>query len=302
VSIGANAVRATIIVLLMHYTDLDISAAKDHQFVGWIVHGISLALMFWIGHMLAEHVGHADISNRGSDFGQPESPIRVWWPITAISVLALSAGPVADRFLLNGANTSAELLAGLPTMEDGWNGTQWSVGGAMPSFGNFSTHLTGRYVRSSNYVDVAVFQYNSSRQNADITSSTNLIADPAKWTIGNVSKVVLESRGKILPAIYEVLLSERSRGGDRLVWYWFDVNGQLASNPIDIKIKEIWSRLRGQTSVSSVVIISTPVSDSRDSASRILREFAGSFYESFGLCITGTSSADNCIVGQVLKD
>ena len=47
-SILMNGIRATTVVLLLHFTDLDIAAGPDHKFVGWILYGLMMGLLIWV--------------------------------------------------------------------------------------------------------------------------------------------------------------------------------------------------------------------------------------------------------------
>jgi hypothetical protein len=49
VPIFANGMRATLIVLIAHYSDMKLALGVDHFVYGWVWFGIVMLAMFWIG-------------------------------------------------------------------------------------------------------------------------------------------------------------------------------------------------------------------------------------------------------------
>jgi len=60
VPIVANGLRAVMIVLLGHYSDMKIATGVDHLLYGWLFFGVVIFLMFWIGSFWREDVNASD--------------------------------------------------------------------------------------------------------------------------------------------------------------------------------------------------------------------------------------------------
>ena len=89
----ANGLRATTVVLLLHYTDLDIAAGPDHQFVGWIIYALLIVAMIWIAARFEDD----DDSPRSAGNGSLESlPPARGFRVALLAMLGLIAGPVLE--------------------------------------------------------------------------------------------------------------------------------------------------------------------------------------------------------------
>ena len=54
VPIVANLIRAYLIVMLGHWSDMTIATGVDHLIYGWVFFGFVMFLLFWIGSMWRE--------------------------------------------------------------------------------------------------------------------------------------------------------------------------------------------------------------------------------------------------------
>jgi exosortase A len=149
VSVLANTVRATIVVLLLHYTDLDISAGRDHAFVGWIVYGLMIVAIVYFGLVFQD--GSTPASERELVQPDPSGDRRSgqFYAAAFVSTLALLAGPVAGAFSADNLQSGIESATGqvrteLPFRYKRFRIESTSVPGAMPEIYS-QLNAVGRY-------------------------------------------------------------------------------------------------------------------------------------------------------------
>jgi exosortase/archaeosortase family protein len=91
VPIFANGLRAYIIVMLGHLSDMKLAAGVDHLIYGWVFFGIVIFIMFWIGGYFSDRghalPGPAPVTDPGS-----ASPARRTQWLIALACLPLPFG------------------------------------------------------------------------------------------------------------------------------------------------------------------------------------------------------------------
>ncbi len=89
----ANGLRALTVVLLLHYTDLDIADGPDHYFVGWIIYALLIVAMIWIAARFEDDVD----APHEADNGSPESsPPARGFRVALLAMLGLVVGPALE--------------------------------------------------------------------------------------------------------------------------------------------------------------------------------------------------------------
>ncbi len=89
----ANGLRATTVVLLLHFTDLDIADGPDHRFVGWIMYALLIVAMIWIAARFQDDID----SPRGAGNGAlAPSPPAKGLRVALFAMLGLIVGPVFE--------------------------------------------------------------------------------------------------------------------------------------------------------------------------------------------------------------
>lgn len=106
----ANGVRAYLIVMIGHLSDLRLAAGIDHLIYGWLFFGLVSLLLFWFGAAWRDQPPDAvPAPPRSADAAEPlaaPSNTRLAWVAAAASALMLSA-PLASRGLLSEPPPSA---------------------------------------------------------------------------------------------------------------------------------------------------------------------------------------------------
>ena len=294
-----NGIRATSVVLILHFSDFDIAAGEDHAFVGLVLFALMLLILVAVGWRFQdkdENPGeHAAAVPQDAESGAGR---LVAW--SALALLASVAGPLmiqsANDPAGQGPVDEAAANTALPANVQGWTATETVDASLRPLFVGFSGIALTRYARGdTDVVDVALVKYSSRRQGSEVSSSTNKVVDTRVWQMDDMAavSVVLEN-GVVLP-VRELNVS--SPGETRLVWYWFSVNDRSVSGTAATKLAELGNFVRGVPSLSSAIIVSTPVAESRDESRDRLHRFMNEFHLQMTVCLGVGSNAADCSSG-----
>lgn len=260
VPIGANWLRAYLIVVLGHVSGNKLATGADHLIYGWVFFGIVIAIMFAIGMRWAEP----------TQSDQPEKQILIssdhrpntknLWLITILLTLIIAAGPLYEVHLRQANATSVVKLA--PVVATGsWQATSSPINW-QPHFVAPSAELHTAYSNTESWVGLYIAYYQNQNYERKLVTSVNVLAtsnDPfwqivtsgsAKTAFGGAEQRVLEA---------ELLNKQSSTDNRYLVWQWYWINGHLTSSDIEAKLLTAWAMLTGHGDDSAAIIIYSPI-------------------------------------------
>lgn len=264
VPIVANGLRAFMIVMIAHLSDMQLALGVDHFIYGWVFFGLVMILLFWAG-------------SRWHDPVPARSPTRAHAPRSAelqrvlpaaMAVLAVAAiWPAYAHFLdrIEVRPPPTRLVA--PAGANGWQRdaaplTDWRprYRGADPSF--FEVYRKGD-LRIALYLGY----YRRQRQGAELVNSQNVMV-PQEHPVWE--DVGASFRTDPVSAKETMLRSTAQR---LLVWDWMQLAGTRTTNPYYAKALLAKNRLLGRPDDGVAVIVAAPYEEDRTVAADALREF-----------------------------
>lgn len=259
VPIGANWLRAYLIVLLGHISGNKLATGADHLIYGWVFFGIVIAIMFAIGMRWAEPT-HADQPNEETSIDRGQKAQKPWL-ITLVLTLIIAAGPLYEVYLRQ-ANVEAIVKLAPVSPSGSWQTTaspiDWQA-----RFANPSTELRTAYQNSEGWVELYIAYYQGQNYEHKLVTSTNVLVtsnDPLWQIVTN--KLVKTKLGDVEQPIQQTeLLDKKSSTDERyIIWQWYWIDGRLTSNDIEAKWLTAWSMLTSHRDDSAVIIIYAPKS------------------------------------------
>ena len=256
VPIVANGLRAYMIVMIGHLSDMEYAAGVDHLIYGWIFFGVVIALMFGIGAFWREDMDpptarvHTPKQRRSLQAG----PFAV---AALLAVVLASVAPLyADWMNQRDLGPVAGLGAG-PLVPPGWRVLEdqadaWEPGyrGARDGRGGLVTAEYG-----GPPVGMHVLFYREQHHYGNMVGWSNTLA--GRHRVGSWSQ---SHRGQATvdgyPNPERFLL--RGPGQQLLVWRWYWVDGQLTTLPHTVKAREALNRLVGGRDDAALVVLYVP--------------------------------------------
>lgn len=296
-SIATNGIRATTIVLLLHYTNLDIAAGRDHEFVGWIFYGLMIAVVVWVGQRHADSK-KVDRNSHASIAGPiPGDLSRPAWPLAYVGIAAIVAvmtGPVVNLFVRDTVNTENVLTSGLPKNVAGWTAVELTDSTWRPDFVRYSHMSLRGYLRSGNKVEVALIRYLGQNQGAELASSGNSVADLDEWALGNVVTHSVDLSSPEPVPVSEVIASRADES--RLIWYWTQVSEVSTNGAFQNKLEAMRNMVSRKSTVASAIILTNRIDRSAATSRQVLRSFLKEFYLNFRKCETPNLNQMQCVL------
>lgn len=266
VPVIANGFRATMIVLIAHYSDMKLALGVDHFIYGWVWFGIVMLAMFWVGLIWREDMEEeaAAAPARKPAFAYPAV-------IALLAVLALL--PLYESHLENRVIATPSLA--LPTPVADWAREETPFSSWEPHWIGMDRQLLGHYRKGDQRIMLFVAWYGAQRQDAELINSQNYMVRQKhpEWRDMRRAVTQVDLAGRPLPLAETGLLAHGSNQRI-LVWQWHRINGKDGIDPYRAKFDLALRKLLGRHDEAAAIIVATPYTEDAKAAAATLKDFA----------------------------
>jgi exosortase A len=277
VPIIANGVRAYLIVMTGHLSDMQLAVGVDHLIYGWIFFGFVMLLLFWFGSLWREdedtnRSGQTSSMNYG--FSTQESPgvLKGAFVASAAVIAIASFWPAYGSYLETRFSRSTDPEIRMSVTSEKWQASESPEYAWAPVYVGEPAQLRQAYRNGKYSVDLYISYYRNQRQGKELISSGNVLVpelDPIWRNIGKHARPVdFGSR--------EITVNEsqlRSASKNLLVWRWYWLGGEEATSSYMAKMIMARKKLLGRNDDAAEVIIASSYNESPDEAIPVLQGF-----------------------------
>ena len=275
VPIIANGFRAFGLVMIAHLSGFELAVGADHITFGLIFLSIVLFVLLAFGSTFRER-WPSDLSTHLARLTDNSGSIKASRNVALVAtafgaVLIAGAAAAYGSSIENNARELTSVEIASPAAGPGWRlipgaRTDWK-----PRFFGASSERNWVYMRGGETVELYTAFYRQQRQGAEIVNWRNNLADGKVWrqfTTIDRAEVLLAGKTFSLRRTYL-----RRSGKQRVVLFWYWVDGQFTDNPYLAKLMEIKAKLLGGRQSAGVIAIAADYRETGDEAMRLLREF-----------------------------
>ncbi|HBV21654.1 MAG TPA: exosortase A [Nitrosomonas sp.] len=276
VPIFANGVRAYLIVMTGHLSDMQLAVGVDHLIYGWVFFGFVMLLLFWVGSLWREdnnEVANKNYSEKqlvetGNSFASNKKTIL----ITCAALIITSIWPIYAAYLEEDVDyVQSEFSFYLP--DNKWHIASNPVSDWKPIYigdpGKFEQH----YINNENkMVSLYVTYYYNQRQGNELINSGNVLVPEmdSPW------RKIHEAKRSVMINSRDVTIRQaqlRSRSRNLLIWSWYVLGGDETINPYMAKALLARNRLLSGNDMGAEIMIVAPYEVQPAEAIPILRQF-----------------------------
>lgn len=274
VPVIANGLRAYMIVMIGHLSDMKLATGVDHLIYGWVFFGVIITFMFLIGSIWRDPP--REHSPEKGPLPAPPSLMRLL-SVAVPLVAVLAVWPIIGSKSAD-SDADAQVVVQAPESGGGWTTEPANLWDWRPSIQRADGEIYRFYQQESSVdklskVGLYLGVYRTQRQGAELINHYNVMvkSNHRIWTESDVT-----GRSVALPdrelSLQEHLLS--SRFGKRLVvWSWFRVGDYHMSNRYLAKLTEAVLRLTGQHREGTQIAVAAPYIEDPQTARETLRMF-----------------------------
>jgi len=276
VPIIANGLRAYMIVMLGHLSDMTIATGVDHLIYGWLFFGLVMMLLFWVGAKWRDLEPDVELPAKLASRHEFYRTNRAN-PLVAAGIVLVMAGlwPGLAQLLESQvpAVPTAELAA--PEGVDGWISTQQDRWAWRPMMLGADKRMDQLYQKNGWHAQLSVGQYIAQRQDQEMVNSQNLLVDPelSSWRVTGSRKQSAKLQAG------NIDLDETNMSGENkqlLTWSWYRIGENYTSNPYIAKIYEALAKLSFSQRGGAKIVVAIEFDDSSVDAEIELERFAHS--------------------------
>jgi exosortase A len=278
--IFANGVRAYLIVMIGHLSNMHLAVGVDHLIYGWLFFGLVSMLLFWAGSFWREAPLPA-----APAVAVPTAPVRQLPTRRANLVTAIVAGvaicacwPLMAALLLgqqSGASTAALTIAAqspwvaIASAPDDWRADHAGT----------PLMLEQSYRNSARALKLQVAWYQWQQKDAELLTPVDAVDQRFRALEERIRSVQLA--GAPLTVRQSVLQSATTR---LLVWRWYRQSGIDTADPFLVKFLLAKNKLLHLRQDGAEIIVSTPFDDkpAQAQAEALLQQFLVSMLPAIG--------------------
>jgi exosortase A len=274
VPIVANWLRAYMIVMIGHLSEMKYAVGIDHLIFGWLFFGAVMLILLWIGSSWREDLDPRPAALRSVLLAARDHP-----SLAAIMVATIAAAGLVAVWPVAAARLEAAGAKGPPALEAPPSAEDWQpVAGRLtdwtPRFLSPSAQIHQAYGKEGTRAGLYVGYYRNQRPGAQLITSQNTLvpsSDRVWRTAGETRRTLVFDQGDL--SLTEAKL--RGRSTSLLVWRWFWVDGEYIVNPYWGKLLQAKSRLLGRGDDAAIVIVYAPYDERPQDAEQALKDFVG---------------------------
>ena len=268
VPIVANGLRAYMIVMIGHLSDMTLAVGVDHLIYGWVFFGLVMFLLFWIGSYWREDTLPPKPARANAAPAAPVSDAR--FVLAALAIMAVvGMWPAYAAWLKYSAPAPAPIVLGQVQAKtlSSTAFTDWK-----PAFPAASGELQQFFQSGQTPVGLSLLYYRRPPQGTKLITTTNRLTAGKEQGWREVATVKREETvGKRNLAVRETTLTN---GVSRLlVWHWYWIDGDITNNDYLGKVMQIRQRLLHGSDDGAAVMLYAPFDESAEPARVAMRAF-----------------------------
>ncbi|WP_084629177.1 exosortase A [Neptunomonas japonica] len=268
VPIIANGLRAYIIVMLGHVSDMTIATGVDHLVYGWVFFGIVIFIMITIGARFRDEVD-STVHIEPSIFASTKQyGFRKALPLAVLTICLIGVWPALAYVIDQSEDSSGQSTEMLPLAGvTNWSSSDQAAWAWQPS--NRGIEKVEQFFEKDGYKVAVYLQYLfQKRDNVELINSQNTLLDPeqSEWRIvGNDRRQLILAARTI--EVKETLL----KSGDKqlLIWSWYRIGERYTSNKYVAKLLEGFNRLTFGRQDEGEIIVAMEFDENTDSADQV---------------------------------
>jgi len=288
VPIVLNGLRAYLIILIAHLTDMRWGIGPEHVTFGRALFLVTVFAMFWIGRRWRDPPPAVPAPALKPD-AEAGATRRVA-PAAIASILAVALPPLYLGASLAHARSDAQLQASriaLPPAIDGWQGPRGEGVAWRPEYQGALAERRAAFDHAEGLVDVFVAVYGLGLSGgAEMIAFGNRLTPREKESVLDQRDLSVALDGGTLEVREFIVPGEHGR----VVWRWYRVGNRSYVSDWQVKTAEALAFLSGGDASDRVLMLSSPSKPNVASARARLQAFAAAHAR----CVLGGFELDAC--------
>lgn len=267
VPIFANSLRAFIIVMLGHFSGMKLAVGADHLLYGWVLFGIIIFIMFYIGSFWRDSKDDFDKKAPLAENHELKSHAASY---LMISLIVISLFQVLSYQLQKDTAGTRHTANAIPKIDHfgPWQRQNINTSNWTPIIYQPDLKLSDYYVSSQGSVQLDIGYFYTQRDGSETVSTKNKLTDP----YGGAWKIIASS--VYSTGEFSVLETTILKSNEKLLtWQWHRMGELQTHNPYKAKLYEAYMRIFSGRTDGAFITLSTPLNEDKNTARTRLISF-----------------------------
>lgn len=277
VPIVANGLRAYLIVMTGHLSDMKLAVGVDHLIYGWVFFGFVMLLLFWIGSFWREDELEPQPQRRiqGSitvNSLEASASLKLKLLMACLVMASLLIWPVYAKYLDDQIQVKEIPDIRLVDQSGRWLAVPQPVLDWSPIYIGHPGKYYHYFQYNNQLVGVYITYYRNQNEDSELINSANVVVgdiDPV-WRQIAKSKYKLSVNSKQLEINQHQLTSPMSK---LLIWRWYWLINEQTASPYVAKAILALNRILGYGDDGAEIILAVPYATQPEEATTILQNF-----------------------------
>jgi len=263
VALLGNWMRAYLIVMVGHFSQMKYGTGDDHVLYGWVFFGLVMFAVFAMGSRWRDDESFTRLVSISAKGASNVLPFRAAprsssiWPVLISALLIIGFTQFGLRELRD-VDVRPDFAARATSAIGPFTPGKLSM---QPSFAGARASLQGVIDPAQGTEFYIAYFANQTEGHEMIAFGNSVLSDTDKtWqTMSRVDRTV-NVDGRELPVREWVI---RRGNEQRLVWSWYTVGGSFASSEYRAKALTAWAMIKGDGDHSVVTVVSTSIAEKK---------------------------------------
>lgn len=263
----ANGMRAAMIVLIGHYSDMKLATGIDHLIYGWVFFGLIMLVMFYVGSFFREEKPQCSrpVIERDEENALGTKTVHKQIAGMFIVIFMVSIWPI--KYFVDDAGNGGTYQPRVITIPEiaGWNAVGETITDWRPAYNNLDGSISQSYENGESRVMLYIGYYHQQRQGGELVNYNNVLVreNDKVWRIVNRSTIDVDLLDNDVTAYQTVISSNRIMLS---VLSMYHVNGKYLSGQLAAKLEEVKARLLGRPTYGALIISAAEVAEESDNS------------------------------------
>jgi exosortase A len=273
VPVIANGLRAFLVVLIGHLSDMRLATGIDHLLYGWLFFGLVMGLLFWLGSGWREPAASAPPAPPPAASYQTRSnPLAVFGMACGLAIVYPYAAAQFDPASSSPCGTAEKMT--MPAAPPGWRTTALGPLDWRPMHRGCFGYGEARYLGAGRSATLHLTRYRKQPQNADLLAAVTREREAGKplWReMPGTTHLVHIGRTSLWVQQFQI----ESESGKLLAWRWYVQSGQQTSRPELVKLFLAASKLARRDQAGAEIVLTAPYENDPAAAAISLQTLLG---------------------------
>lgn len=255
----ANGLRAFMIVMIGHFSDMTLAVGVDHLIYGWLFFGIVMIVMFWIGSFWRDEPLSDSTTTNELTIREKLAPNSTGVIHLVLIVLVCGIWSFKVSSILSSDALEAERQVVLNTPENSalWQRSEDHLTDWKPRYIGYSKSDKTTYRSKDAKVELFLTYYAIQKQGEELVGWHNVLAPGGQQISKEISRKTKEedfngNKFQLVESRLKLLKSDRRF----IAWRWNWVSGEHTANDFKTKILGLKAKLLGRKGEAGIVILS----------------------------------------------